>query len=618
MSAWVAASLSRRLTVTVAVVLVVASAAFLALFVGLYRAQLAEEGALASARINRLLQAALENAMVKRDLDGLQTIVTRLGQQEGIAGVMITDPAGEIRFGSDLGVLGRRLSEEAVEAHTRLMVDDRGREVLRSVNPVPNRPVCTQCHGSIADNPVNGILFVDYDAAALRDKATAGALSLAFAGVAILVLTLGLLYGLLRGLVVRPVARLASVAERLGHGDLAARVPDRGPDEIGRLGLAFNAMADSLERSLGVVRRHDAFLQSLLDALPDGVRVFDADYRIVAANRAYCEQIGATLEEVLGRPCYASSHGRNSPCPVTLVTCPLHALQPGTGSIRTVHRHVRSDGSGFFAQVAAARVAVPDESGRTRVLVVEAIRDMSADVDLSHGQRLSEVADLATGVAHEIRNPLVAVRLALRGILQRGGIADEELARYLRVMGDEIDQCIGVADRLLDLTQAPTHGPEPVAVGPALEDAAALLGYEARVSGVELRVQPPPEGTMVWATGPELRMVAVNLMQNAFHAMPRGGTLTVSAAVEGRSVVLRFTDDGVGIAPEIREDIFTPYFSARADGVEGTGMGLSICKGIVETYGGTIAVESEPGAGTTFEIRLPLHVEDQADDAFSG
>jgi signal transduction histidine kinase len=224
---------------------------------------------------------------------------------------------------------------------------------------------------------------------------------------------------------------------------------------------------------------------------------------------------------------------------------------------------------------------------------------------------MSEVAELATGVAHEVRNPLVAIRLTLEGIVRRGDVADPELARYLSIMRDEIERCLGVTDRLLDLAHLPTMGPEAVPVASALGDVEALLSYEARVTGVSLIVTLPPSGACVWMTGAELRMVAINMMQNALHAMPSGGTLTVSADIEGERLALRFADTGVGIPAEALGRIFDPYFSARADGAQGTGMGLAICSDIVESYGGTIAVESVVGQGTTFTVSMPLHKEEE-------
>jgi signal transduction histidine kinase len=608
------ASLSRKVATAVAAVLAAASLVFLVLFVSLYRAQLEEERSMASERINRLLQASLENAMVKRDLDGLRGIIHRLGQQDGIAGVMILNPDREVRFASDEAMLGQVMPDESFEPHTRFTTSAEGDEVLRSVNPVRNKEICQQCHGEIADNPINGVLFVDYDAAALRGKAMSTALTLGASGVAVLMLVLALLTWVLQRLVVAPLHRLSDASSALSSGDLSVRVSVAGDDEVGQLARTFNAMAQSLQDSIAEIRRRDQFQQALIDAIPDGIRVIDQDYTVIAANAAYAAQVAQQVDGVVGKPCFASSHQRDSACPVTLVTCPLNELNAGGPPIKTVHQHKRSNGEPFFVEISAAPMTVTADDGTSRILVVESIRDMSADIEVSHGQRLSEVAQLATGIAHEIRNPLVAIRMALDGILRTGDLGDggavrepAKLARYLVLIREQMESCIGVSERLLNLTHFPAEGPELVDVASALDDAQALLAYEATVDNITLTVTPPPPQTQILATGPELRMVMVNLMQNAFHAMPGGGSLDVAVEITAdNQVAIHFADSGVGISAEAMARIFDPYYTRRADGVEGTGMGLTICKNIVESHGGTITALSTPGQGTTFTIAFPV------------
>jgi signal transduction histidine kinase len=109
----------------------------------------------------------------------------------------------------------------------------------------------------------------------------------------------------------------------------------------------------------------------------------------------------------------------------------------------------------------------------------------------------------------------------------------------------------------------------------------------------------------ILATDSDLRMVALNLAQNACHAMPRGGALTVRCTRDQNHVRVVFEDTGVGIDPRDQLRIFEPFFSRRADGVRGTGLGLSITKSIVENHRGTISVSSEPGQGSRIAVAFP-------------
>lgn len=170
--------LNRRLILVLVTVLASVSTAFLAMVLWIYQSRLIEQHARASLEVNQLLQASLENAMLKRDINGLRAIVDRLGTQDGIAQVMIVNPDREIRFSSRAGLIGTVQNDvlidkalAALEPVTAFVSGGEGGEWLRSVNPVRNKPPCKECHGAAEDHPVNGLLVVDYKAAGIRGDA---------------------------------------------------------------------------------------------------------------------------------------------------------------------------------------------------------------------------------------------------------------------------------------------------------------------------------------------------------------------------------------------------------------------------------------------------------------
>lgn len=187
-----------------------------------------------------------------------------------------------------------------------------GGEVLRSINPVPNRTVCVPCHGPVSSSPLNGVLVIDYDAAPVRRQALASAALFATVGGLVIVLTVMAVWWVLRRRVLNPLAHLDRAAGALAAGDLTARVEVAHLDEIGRSAQRFNTMADALQRELDRHAEHRKYLQDLIDGLPDGLRVIrKSDFTVVSANRAFGEQLG--LSATAGQPCYLSSHGRSSP-----------------------------------------------------------------------------------------------------------------------------------------------------------------------------------------------------------------------------------------------------------------------------------------------------------------
>jgi signal transduction histidine kinase len=175
---------------------------------------------------------------------------------------------------------------------------------------------------------------------------------------------------------------------------------------------------------------------------------------------------------------------------------------------------------------------------------------------------------------------------------------------HLNLMDREIDRCIQVTDRLLKLASPPAELPELVAIDQVTPEVISLLNAEAYSVKTAITLDLAPSLRVI-ATDSEIRMLIFNIVQNAFHAMPQGGTLVVTGRVEDDDVVLRFKDTGSGIAPEDVLRIFQPFWSRRADGAHGTGLGLPICREIVRRHGGTITAESRSGEGATFIVRLP-------------
>ena len=613
--------LSHKLLLGLGAGLLVSSLIFLGIFVESYRFRLQEERAAASEEVNRLFQFSLENAMLKRDLPGLRDIIARLGQQPGIVSVQIVNPALEVRFATDDATLNKQLSLRelgctdcsggvpALAVTSWLHTAATGKTVLRSVNPIRNKPECKECHGPAELSPVNGILIVDHEAHNIHGQALLAAASMAGAGATVVLFTLIGTWIFLRREVLKPVAALDVASRALAEGDLGARVqaPEEARDELGTLCRTFNSMAGRLQESVAEIQAHDAFLKALIDTVPDGVRVIDEDHTVIMVNNAYAAQMQTDAASLTGVPCYAAQ-GRNEPCPPTLITCPFHALEGDGQPIKYVHRHIRKDGGELFTEITAARLtsgAGPDR----RTLVIEAVRDLTEQVRYSQEQRLAEIGQLATGVAHEIYNPLASVRLGLQAILRKnhgGNGLDADTLYYLRIIDGEMDKCIEITKRLLDLSHLPSQNTQLVSFSAIVPEVISLLRYEAEQVGVDMAIDLGADDLRVFATDSEMRQLVLNLAQNAIHAMPGGGRLAIRGCIEGSDVVMETSDTGVGIAPAHLAHIFDPFFSKRADGVDGTGLGLTICKAIVARHGGTIQADSKGGEGATFRVTMPF------------
>jgi signal transduction histidine kinase len=482
-------------------------------------------------------------------------------------------------------------------------------EVLRSINPLPNREPCTPCHGAVAAHPVNGVLVIDYDAAPIRDSALRSAVLLTAAGAGVLALMLFTLWLLLRRHVIAPLAGLDAATRALAGGALNVRAPLVSDDEIGRTAAGFNHMAERLAQQISLAEAQQRFLQTLLDGLPDGIRLIRVpDMLVVLANHTFCEQIGEPAEVILNHPCYQYSHDRSEACIATLHVCPLAELREVGDCIKVNHHLRHRDGSLFPAEIHAVLVEIDGAAGKERY-VVESVRDLGQITRISHEQRLSELGLLAAGIAHEIHNPLGSVRLGVQGLVREvreGRCTQEQIIDYMELIDQEIDNCIAVTRRLLLLARPPTNSLQLVVLNEALGDTLRLLEFDAHSHGIAQHLDVPETPLRVLADEAEVRMIFLNLIQNAHHAMADGGTLSARLSQDDGQAWIEITDTGVGMEPEFAARIFDPFFSRRADGVAGTGLGLTIVKNFVERMGGTIEVNSTPGTGTRFRIRLAL------------
>ena len=146
--------------------------------------------------------------------------------------------------------------------------------------------------------------------------------------------------------------------------------------------------------------------------------------------------------------------------------------------------------------------------------------------------------------------------------------------------------------------------PEPVDIAKGLRDTLSVMGAKARGKSVTLKVDAPADLPRVRGFGGELNQVWANLIDNALDAVEDGGRVTVTARPEGKKVVVRVTDDGPGIPPEVKSRIFDPFFTTKPEG-KGTGLGLDIVRRLVDRNDGSIEVESEPGR-TEFRVALPF------------
>jgi two-component system NtrC family sensor kinase len=340
-------------------------------------------------------------------------------------------------------------------------------------------------------------------------------------------------------------------------------------------------------------------LQAIFDGITDGLIIVDRAFRIVAVNKAEASFLGREPQELVGRPCYQVYCRGDVPCAL----CPAHQTF-ATGKVALASKPELSGGY-HRKGVDVYTFPVLDEHGET-VQAIQYIKDvtdrMKLQKQLREVEQLTGIGHMAANVAHEIRNPLIAVGGFARQLHEQL-TEDDPRREYTQVILEEVTRLEQILREQLTLERhlVPVMG--PVDVNQILKDVRKLLSHGILSSHIQV-VGNLAEGIPItMGDANQLKQAFLNVTSNAIQSMPQGGTLTIGTSQKGERIIVRITDTGPGIPADHLDKLFVPFFTTRKTG---SGLGLAVTKRIVDNHGGEIGVESEVGEGTTFEISLPI------------
>ncbi|MDX6511844.1 MAG: two-component system, sporulation sensor kinase [Gaiellaceae bacterium] len=355
------------------------------------------------------------------------------------------------------------------------------------------------------------------------------------------------------------------------------------------------------EHSEQVLNRQ--FLSQLFETLPIAISVLDAESaQVLSVNRAYADLVGFDMVDMLGAvPPFAWWAADWRP-PTTDWSRETPYDRPYGGLFR--HR------KGHIVPVEILPFVVRDAEGapaRTVALVTSLSERHEFARQLAQSGKLAALGELAAGVAHEINNPLFAI-LGLVEFLVRDtepGTKAYERLTLIQSTGNEIKEIVRA---LLDFAREPTDDFVEIFLRDIVHDSVDLLRRTTSAKSVEIVESYSGDPRPVLASPNQLKQIVLNLVTNAQQAMPDGGTMTIEVTSGPDMVTASFSDTGPGIDPEILTRVFEPFFTTKRNS-GGTGLGLAVSHGIAEMHSGRLTVESTPGKGATFRLRLPVHRE---------
>jgi two-component system, NtrC family, nitrogen regulation sensor histidine kinase GlnL len=356
------------------------------------------------------------------------------------------------------------------------------------------------------------------------------------------------------------------------------------------------------------MKRRKDLSEHILASLSDGVVVLDPACRIVLFNPAMEEMTGVSSRRTIGR-LLATLLPKESPIPARVIA----TLETGHPFFAPEAEWQRWDGQPLPTSLTISSIL--DKAGETlgAVLVVRDQRRIKAlEESQRPAERLTAFGVLAAAMAHEIKNPLLGIRGAAQ--LLREELTVEDACEYTDIIIREADRLNALMEEMLDFARPHSLTRTLVNLHEVLDSVLTLERSSCMVRRVVFRQEYDPSLPDIWADRNHLTQVFLNLVRNAWEAMPHGGTITVTTRRSsepirvgprgGPMLLVELTDEGVGIPAEVQQKLFTPFFTTKA---KGSGLGLAISHKIIEEHGGRFVIKSAPGQGTTVRVYLPVN-----------
>lgn len=401
--------------------------------------------------------------------------------------------------------------------------------------------------------------------------------------------------------VIHPLTRLIDISNDVSSGIFSSRLPLKNnkllQDEFDILYKTFNQMLDSIENNIAETQMRERFLQQLIDAIPDGIRVIDQDYNVVMANAALYRQLHLK-SSCIGQKCYAAYGYKCEACPQSHYNCPIKYIKENKNEFHAIHE---VDKIPLYVNAAKLNFGQKEDD----YYIIEAIHDLSSDIRYSHQQKVSSLAFLSTSLAHEMKNNLGAICLILEGILSDNDLRksiNADYLKYLEMADKQLEEAMQIPERLLKLAQYSDKETATIDVEMAIKDIMLMVDYEAKRRGIEC-VYEVEDNLSFIGNEADFKMMLLNLAQNALKAMQDGGVLKITGHRRNGQAVIMVQDTGIGIAADKLKRIFEPFYSANS---KSSGLGLAIVNSLVAKAGGVITVKSKVGKGSEFKIKIPL------------
>lgn len=358
------------------------------------------------------------------------------------------------------------------------------------------------------------------------------------------------------------------------------------------------------ERRYQQIQELAAFRDNILRSLQSGMFTVDEEGRITTWNRAAHRHLGFPARESVGRR--YTEMLNDAACPIAPTHCQqlCQAIQEviDGASGRTLYKTpVQRHGETHVLNFSISPLIARGRHTQGAVVLFEDITEyLRLEARLHEMERLATVGQMTATIAHELRNPLTALRAAADLLMQEDALSESQRL-YMEVIHDESRRLAELADEFLEFARPFQLTIQPTALKPLLQRVLSVQEPYLKSVGVQARLECPDDLSAP-VDAARLEQALRNLIQNAAQAMPNGGAIAIHAMKTDAWITLAVHDTGAGVPESMRERIFTPFYTTRT---RGTGLGLSIVKKIVEGHHGRVTLECPPEGGSIFTLWLP-------------
>lgn len=462
----------------------------------------------------------------------------------------------------------------------------------------------------------------------------------------------------------RPFTEMIKTMERIKNGEAGVRLNMSCGGEMAFIAEEINRMLDGIAESYRKVEDSQRLLAGIADGIDEEIMLVSKDFKVVWANKKAREACALPYSQIVGNYCYKLTHSLNEPCKFPLHHCPLVEIEQKGKAGSSLHTHFDMKGHSFYVEVTAyplydenaeikqyihisrdvtdrmtmikeietANKKLQEYSFRLEHMVDERTMKLRRNMEelakineelkktqsqLIQAGKMAAVGQLASGVAHEINNPLAIIlnNIQLVKIMLRDKNIDDsskDLQGFLQMMEDSVLRCKKITQALHDFSFVSPDKFELFSVNDAIEKTLVLVEYETALQNISFKKNLQPGMPKVFGDFQALQQVFLDMIVNARWAIQKKAGKKESVIVmkseykEGDSFIRIFIQDsGIGIEEKIIPRIFEAFFTTKEVG-EGTGLGLSIAYNIVKQHHGTIEVKSARGEGSTFIVALPI------------